>query len=83
MRQPIYSSLSTALPSATRIRRKIATAQSHNLREITKTGTSGSFSRVRCNCRRREDMLKKLATETTRTEAVVSRLIVAWFWVAW
>jgi hypothetical protein len=28
-------------------------------------------------------MLRKLATETTRREAVVSRLIMARFWVAW
>lgn len=69
--------------SATRMRRKMATAQSQSLRVITKTGTSGSFSRVRCSCKRSEDMLRKLATETTSNEAAVSRLIVAWFWVAW
>jgi hypothetical protein len=32
---------------------------------------------------RSEDMLRKLATETTSKEAAVSRFIVAWFWVAW
>lgn len=78
-----YSSPTTARPSATRMRRKIATAQSHSLRVITKTGTSGSFSRVRWSWRRREDMLRKLATETTSKEAAVSRFIVAWFCVAW
>lgn len=65
------------------MRRKIATAQSQSLRVITKTGTSGSFSRVRCNCSSSEDMLRKLATETTSKDAAVSRFIVAWFWVAW
>lgn len=79
-----YSSpTAAARPSATRMRRKIATAQSHSLRVITKTGTSGSFSRVRWSWRRREDMLRKLATETTSKEAAVSRFIVAWFCVAW
>ena len=76
-------STATALLSATLMRKKMATAQSHNLREMTKTGTSGSFSRVRCNCRSSEDMLRKLATETTRTEAAVSRFMAAWFWVTW
>lgn len=72
-----YSSLAPALASATRIRRNIATAQSHNFRVITNKGTSGSFSRVKCNCRRSEDILTKLATDTTNNDAVVSRLIVA------
>ena len=69
--------------SATRMRKKMATAQSHSLRVITKTGTSGSFSRVKCSWSNSEDMLRKLATETTKRDAAVSRLIVAWFWVAW
>lgn len=74
----IYNSpTAAALPSATLIRKKIATAQSHNFLEMTNTGTSGSFSRVRCSCRRRDDILRKLATETTRREAAVSRLMVA------
>lgn len=61
---------------------KDPTIQSHNLRPITNAGTSGSFSRVKCSCRRRDDMLTKLATDRTEMDAVVSRLIVAWFWVA-
>lgn len=63
--------------SATRIRKNIATAQSQSLRVITKIGTSGSFSRVKCNCRRREDKLRKLAAETTNNDAAVSRFMVA------
>jgi hypothetical protein len=82
-KQGRYSSPTPARASATRMRRKIATAQSHSLRVITKTGTAGSFSRVRWSWRRREDMLRKLATETTSREAAVSRFIVAWFCVAW
>lgn len=74
----IYNSpTAAALPSATLIRKKIATAQSHNFLEMTNTGTSGSFSRVRCSCKRRDDILRKLATETTRREAAVSRLMMA------
>lgn len=36
-----------ARSSATRIRKKMATAQLHSFRVMTNTGTSGSFSRVR------------------------------------
>lgn len=78
-----YSSPTGIRSSATRMRKKMATAQSQSLRVMTNTGTSGSFSRVRCSCIRSEDMLRKLATETTSNDAAVSRLMVAWFCVAW
>lgn len=47
----------------------------HPLRTSTNAGTTGSFSRVRCNCSSRADMLTKEAMEKTEMEADVSRLM--------
>lgn len=48
---------------------------SNPVRAITKRGTTGSLSPVRCSCNKREHVLMKLAIEKTLIDAVVSFFI--------
>ncbi len=54
---------------------RIRIKKSHVARNITKNGTTGSFSLVRCNWSSSEHKLMKPAIEITLTDAKVSFLI--------